>query len=212
MSRKRGEDEAATADLSTLRPRDRHGPEDGLPPVFGVKAYAGIGSRETPADVLELMKALGHHLAYAGWTLRSGCAPGADSAFEQGAFDATMMRRGLPRPELFLPWPRFEGRRSVLTARDEPQAQAFKIAARYHPTWEWLSEPVRKLMARNVHQILGPDVTAPTLSRFVLCWTPRGEGGGGTGQAIRIAKDYGVRVFDLAREGDRDRVVDWLTR
>lgn len=177
-----------------------------------MKAYAGIGSRETPADILELMEALGMHLAYAGWTLRSGCAPGADSAFEQGAFDATMVNRRAARPELFLPWPKFEGRRSALTARDEPQAEALPIAAKFHPRWDSLKQGAQKLHARNVHQILGLDVTAPTPSRFVLCWTKDGEGGGGTGQALRIAKAYDVPIFDLAIEADRDRVVDWLTR
>lgn len=177
-----------------------------------MKAYAGIGSRETPGDILRLMQHLALELAYDGWTLRSGCAPGADSAFEQGAFDATMARRGLPRPELYLPWPRFEGRRSVLTKLDEPQAEALPIAAKFHPAWDRLKQGAQKLHARNVHQILGPDVTAPVPSRFVLCWTPGGKGGGGTGQAIRIARAYNVPVFDLAREADLDRVTDWLAR
>ena len=36
------------------------------------------------------------------------------------------------------------------------------------------------------------------LSKFVICWTKNGKGTGGTGQAIRIAKGFGIPVFDLA--------------
>jgi len=39
--------------------------------------YSGIGSRETPDDILELMKAVAYKLAGRGYTLRSGGADGA---------------------------------------------------------------------------------------------------------------------------------------
>jgi hypothetical protein len=35
------------------------------------KPYAGIGSRSTPNDILELMKEIAFRLAREGWTLRS---------------------------------------------------------------------------------------------------------------------------------------------
>lgn len=46
--------------------------------------YAGIGSRETPQDVLEKFVAWGRYLAQQGIMLRSGRAKGADTAFENG--------------------------------------------------------------------------------------------------------------------------------
>ena len=46
--------------------------------------YAGVGSRETPQDVLKIMWKIGKHLADKGYTLRSGGARGADAAFENG--------------------------------------------------------------------------------------------------------------------------------
>ena len=39
-----------------------------------MKYYAGVGSRETPQDVLETMWKIGKHLADKGYTLRSGGA------------------------------------------------------------------------------------------------------------------------------------------
>ena len=46
--------------------------------------YAGVGSRETPLDVLKTMWKIGNYLATKGYTLRSGGAKGADTAFENG--------------------------------------------------------------------------------------------------------------------------------
>lgn len=46
--------------------------------------FTGIGSRETPLEILTFMKALGKWYAQHGYTLRSGGAIGADRAFEAG--------------------------------------------------------------------------------------------------------------------------------
>lgn len=184
-----------------------------------MKCYAGIGSRETPADILSVMRSVAEQLGHKGWTLRSGAADGADHAFEEGARDAQTPLQHYryvagPRPEVYLPWPSFnEGRRASLLQRDyvsEPQTDAFLIAEQHHPAWENLSQGAQRLHARNVHQILGPDVTAPVLSSFVICWTRDGAGGGGTGQALRIARHYNVPIFDLAIEADLDRVTGGL--
>lgn len=177
-----------------------------------MRAYAGIGSRETPADVRELMTCIARQLGARGWTLRSGAADGADRAFEEGAWDAAMVPYGVrgPKPEIYLPWASFnDGSRVMLGKRyyvTEPQPEAFEIAARFHPAWDRLGRGPRALHARNAHQILGPDVTKPVVSRFVICWTKGGAGGGGTGQALRMAKHYGVEVFDLALPSARQRL------
>lgn len=161
-----------------------------------MKTYAGIGSRETPDDVLALMESLGLRLARDGWTLRSGGAPGADSAFERGAMRGMDQELLEPWPEIYLPWPNFNGRPDG-PDRVVAQQEAFEIASRHHPAWFRLSRGAKMLHARNVHQVLGPNVAEPTPSKFVLCWTKGGKGGGGTGQAIRVAGVYGVPVYDL---------------
>lgn len=160
--------------------------------------YAGIGSRKTPTDVLDLMTCIATRLDGWGWTLRSGGADGADEAFENGATRS----KGL-----YLPWPNFNGRNGVWVTRDKPSAKAMEIAAKYHPNWKNLREAVQKLHARNVHQILGADCASPCA--MVVCWTPDGSTGittartGGTGQAIRIAHDHRVPIFNLARPDHR---------
>lgn len=64
-------------------------------------AYAGVGSRETPHEILALMTDVAKILGQHGWTLRSGGARGADTAFEDGA-------KGFKR-EIYLPWRGFNG-------------------------------------------------------------------------------------------------------
>ena len=46
--------------------------------------YSGIGSRETPPDVLGIMEDAAFRLARIGFVLRSGKAGGADAAFQIG--------------------------------------------------------------------------------------------------------------------------------
>jgi len=168
------------------------------------KVYTGVGSRETPRFFLERISVIARRLGEMGWIVRSGGADGADSAFAQGAFDALTM------PEVYLPWPNFN--KIGYATLERPQDEAFSIAKQHHPAWDRCSRGARMLHARNVHQVLGPDVTNPDPSRFLICWTPDAEGGGGTGQAIRIARHYEVPVFDLCDAEAFARVEGMLLR
>lgn len=179
------------------------------------KIYAGIGSRKTPGttfweknfgdplpehkDVWLIMYRLGYWMGKHGWTLRSGAASGADTAFEGGA-----KRAGTAR-EIFIPWRSFSKDPDHIV--DIPDG-AYPIAQEFHPAWDRLSDAVRTLMARNVCQILGQDLSTPV--DRVICWTPGGSGSGGTGQAIRIARHYGITVRDLGNAEDYKLVADWL--
>lgn len=169
--------------------------------VGTAEAYAGIGARATPAAMLALMRAIGQALALDGYLLRSGGAEGADSAFAQGAFEGGGSRR------IYLPWRGFNGvcDDAVVFDRVPGAGQATRIAAQFHHRWDNLKHPVRKLMARNVMQILGDDCQSPC--KFVICWAPRTQVdargrvrdvAGGTGQAVRIAYAHGIPVFNLA--------------
>lgn len=161
--------------------------------------YAGIGSRETPPDVLALMRDVAFALASLGATLRSGGAPGADVAFEAGC-DA-----GGGRKEIFVPWASFSGNPAHIVV-SSPEAAA--IAQQHHPAWARLSRGGQALMARNSCQVLGLDLRSP--SHRILCWTRDGGPTGGTGQALRIAASVGIPVRNLFRDDDRRVVTDWL--
>jgi hypothetical protein len=169
--------------------------------------YAGIGARRTPADALGVMEALADRLAQAGWTLRSGGADGADSAFEGGAaiIDLDLI-------ETYRTDCGWSGCTSLTP--DGPTREAYELAAGVHPAWSRCSEWAKALHARNSHEILGPDLDDPVC--FVVCWTPDGSldganpNSGGTGQALRVARIYSVPVFNLFRTDHRRRIEHYL--
>lgn len=150
------------------------------------KYYAGVGSRETPHAIITLMIETAQILGHYGWTLRSGGAPGADVAFEIGA-DSVQGAK-----EIYLPWAGFNENRSN---RYQITDAALDLAASYHPGWHHCNHIARKFHARNGYQVLGQDLKTP--SRVVVCWTRGAKGGGGTGQAIRIARANEIPVHDL---------------
>lgn len=153
-----------------------------------MKYYTGIGARDTPKTIQDIMVKVAENLSDNDWILRSGGAKGSDQAFEFGCDNVNGDK------EIYLPWPKFENSKSNLIVSDD---NAFNIAEEYHPYWHNLSQGARKLQARNSHQVLGGDLN--TLSNIVLCYTKDGKGKGGTGQAIRIAKAYDIPIFDFGK-------------
>ncbi len=156
---------------------------------------AGIGARKTPTNVLRLMTKVGEWAAREGHTVRSGHAPGADYAFECGAKDNTV---------IYLPWYGFNSCMPKMTKQvvvyeeieNSTRARAMASVTKFHPASRNLKQSVKILMARNYFQVFGHGILEQQV-RFVFCWTPGGRGGGGTGQAIRIAKHHGIKVFDM---------------
>lgn len=158
--------------------------------------YAGIGSRQTPKRILAEMYVLGLLLAQNGCILRSGGAKGADQAFELGCRVAGGVS------EIYLPWRQFENNPSKLYHISE---KAYKLAEHYHPHWNNLSDGAKKLHARNVYQILGYDTYS--LCDFVICWTKDCKASGGTGQALRIAEDHFIPIYNLYKEDTLMKIV-----
>ena len=148
------------------------------------QTYAGIGSRETPPDICKTMTELARQLSQLGFILHSGGADGADNAFEQGA----------GAKKIFIPWDGFNGRKQDgETFVVPPYNEVY--TTKYHPAANKLSPAAKRLMSRNAYQVLGADLCSPV--DFVVCWTKDGKASGGTGQAIRIAVDRNIPVFNL---------------
>ena len=172
--------------------------------------YTGVGSRRTPTDILMLMQetagALHQHHRY---TLRSGGANGADSAFQRGAFhvhgEAEIYR---PRGKCQL--------HEIGSYVPDLWDKAMQMAEAIHPAWYACSAYARMLHARNCFQVLGRDLDTP--SKFLVCWTPDGAATaghcsretGGTGTAIRLASGNGIPVFNLKNADTLTRIKKWL--
>ncbi len=152
--------------------------------------YAGIGSRETPANVLQVMSDIAVLMAIDGHICCTGAALGADQAFANGA------NRVHGAIELSIPWNTYEFAWSCTlhnvksTAYD---ANVHKAAAdsvhKFHPYAAKLKQGAFKLHARNYLIIDG--------CALVICWTTDGKASGGTGQGIRIAESLGIPVYNL---------------
>lgn len=176
------------------------------PAAQGARIYAGIGSRQTPPDVLEVMRSLAGRMEQQGWKLRSGGARGADAAFESGVVAPA-------NRAIFLPGRSFNGRVAgpggYYDSTQLPGWQrALETVARYHPAPDRLSPFARSLMARNAMQVMGPSLDRP--ADLVVAWTPGGAITGGTGQALRMAQDLGIEVRNLGNPETLARAQRWL--
>ena len=158
--------------------------------------YCGIGSRKTPDEILQQMTAIAIQLAESGWVLRSGHAEGADMAFETGS---TM---GNGAMEIYVPWFGFNGAPTNHPDYIRPKAtqELADFSRQFHPAWERCSDAAKLMHMRNACQVLG--INGDTPATMLVCWTPKGNGSGGTGQAIRIAEAYQIPIFDLGVPGD----------
>ncbi len=152
------------------------------------KFYTGVGSRSTPAHILEIMTTLAKKLALDGWTLRSGGAAGADSAFEYGASLVGGTK------EIYRP--------------SHVNKRALDMAAAIHPAWHRCSHFAKQLHARNCFQVLGINLDTP--SSFLVCWTLNGADVGGTRTAIVLARNHNIEVINLGLPEQLERMRQYL--
>ena len=155
---------------------------------------AGIGSRETPAAILQLMETLAADVARRGHTMKSGNAVGADQAFGRGV---NSVDPGLLH--LKLPWRGYNeeaiagGNKVEIVPSEAMSAYYYDLARRYHGAWSRLRQGGRKLMARNMMIVEDVDLC--------ICWTnPAKPWGGGTGHGVRFCIDNGIKVIDLSKK------------
>jgi hypothetical protein len=161
--------------------------------------FAGIGSRQTPKEIIPVIEELSQQLTQLGFILRSGGADGADS-FWENAYNKFEGKK-----EIFLPWKNFNNNPSELYG---VCPLALKLAEKFHPNWSGLSSAAKKLHARNGYQVLGKDLK--TLSEFVICWTPNASMKGGTAQALRLAKYFNIPIFNIADDSQKIKLDNYL--
>lgn len=137
--------------------------------------YAGIGSRQTPTNVLGLMSQFAYKAETAGWKLRSGSAKGADGAFSAGCICDF-------HKEIYLPY-------------GEIPVKAYEIAMRFHPAWSRCSDFARRAHARNILILLGENLNDPV--DMVICWTFAAQVVGGTGHSTCVANAHDIPVHNL---------------
>lgn len=172
------------------------------------KYYTGIGSREVPLEIYELMTKVAEFLSGQGFILRSGGADGSDSAFELGAKEM----------EIYLPWNGFNNRRTNQLHDDKylvpsefgNYSYAELITKMTHPACDKLNDTTWKFHNRNVYQILGKNLLTP--SNFVVLYAPTTTDGvkGGTNTAYTIAKRMGIKTYNLYVSEERKLIEEKL--
>lgn len=180
------------------------------------KFYTGVGSRQTPPAIQDLITRIAAKLESVGYILRSGAAEGADQAFERGVTDAA-------NKQIFIAWNGFCGRQmgrdGVIPLIDCCERRAFHIASEVHPAWgavradgsPVLNHGAKALHARNTYQVLGARLDTP--SKFLICWAPVDKHGvpkGGTRTAWVLAERERVECFNLFHEETVQRFERWL--
>lgn len=181
-----------------------------------MKYYAGIGSRETPQDILLLMTEIAIYLRKKDWILRSGHASGADWAFEQGAKESS---------HIFVPWKGFrtkpykEDTGDLILGKEIIQSEEtlltnynylIKLGIRYSNNNKITASKL--LHGRNVNQILG--LQGENKSSFTICWCPEINNipQGGTATTVLLAQHYKIPIFNLWNTEDLNRIQQKLTQ
>ena len=170
---------------------------DKLPsPKPGVRTmtYAGVGSRQTPPEVLAVMTKASTWLESLGYTLNTGKTfggkeEGADKAFSDGT-----NKKNLFGPE------EYGVGKTVQAVVDE-----------IHPSSGALKDGARKLMARNTHQVFGENLDTPV--DFVLYYADKDPSNpirpkGGTGQAVEMANRKGIPTINMKDSDWRKQLLE----
>ena len=169
------------------------------------KAYAGVGNRDTPPEILAKMTEWSKKLSDLGFTLRTNGSDVPGDALELGA----------NKVEYYLPWKNFNKKKSRY---DKPTEDAYELASKYHIVFDKLNDTVKALVAANSHVILGDNLRDPVL--FVLAWSPDGaelskECTARTGianQPIKIAASLNIPVFNLHKPDAEMRLERFLSQ
>lgn len=150
--------------------------------------YGGVGARDTPPSIMGLMTNLARVYRAHGLILRSGGAEGADQAFSEGAGGEAV---------IYTPWHGFKTAALGDKVVCGDHVWLRDIAQRLHPAWEKCTRGGRGLLTRNGAIALGADQNEIVKSQFVIGWTEGGKVEGGTGQMIRVCKDYNIPFVNL---------------
>lgn len=177
-------------------------------------AYTGVGSRNTPLYILYMMSKIAMILEKKGYILRSGCATGADAAFEDALLNPSksaeiyIPNKGFPykmgtnyKNHYIIPKDKFGESFHGLYC----QATRLIHQKDIHKLWRYIkSSRTMDLHNRNMFQVLGIDLKSK--SKFNICFTKRqelkyedtGKETGGTGTSINASSLYDIELFNLS--------------
>lgn len=171
--------------------------------------YSGVGSRETPIEICNLMTKIASKLeqnSSFNYILRSGRAIGADKAFEKGIKNSKNKCIYTIQNFDFSPENYEFCKSEILSVLDS------------NLNFDNYGKNAQILILRDVNQVLGSKNTNLEKSKFLICWTKHANyyakppnACGGTRFAVRIALKHGIPVFNLLIKEDRERIEKFLS-
>lgn len=173
--------------------------------------YAGVGSRDLPFDIELSIMELSRHLADLGAILRSGGAPGSDTAFYNGVLSSDDLNHS--NIEIYLAWSGMNGHKSKSemgffnASRFDNFEAAIALATEARGSLHGLGMGGVALHGRNAYQILGRYLSDPANLAIVYA-KPMNQGKtvkGGTNTAYQISKKFKVPILNLYLPNDRER-------
>jgi len=121
----------------------------------------------------------------------------------------------LSKVEMYLPWKKFNTNFTPKMAK--PVEAAYHHAAYYHKAFKKLPNPVRTMLARDVHVLLGESCVNPI--RFLVCYSSDGaetlkqinfKTTGNISFSISICDMLNIPVFNLGNKDAVSRLVEYV--
>lgn len=162
--------------------------------------YTGVGSRETPINIQQLMTEIAMRLNMEGWTLRTGTGSRANTAFQVAAGEGA---------DVYFPWNNFnQGEIGTVSSSKASSNLAkevweFRMVRHLVSTdgstsrdWDTLHPSNQAILAKSMCMLLGRNLSVP--SDMLICWTPSAKLIGMTAHIICLAALKHIPVFNLA--------------
>ncbi|MDF9399078.1 hypothetical protein [Vibrio sp. 1180_3] len=174
--------------------------------------YSIFSNTTAPSEIRTVMYRVAASLADKGYVQRSG-GNSVEKPFISGA---TILSGSEQKSKIMLPWDGFGDQRIGSGNYVGNQKLAQQMAKRYLKGFNRLKPEQRLIVARQVYVLLGKELKQH--SEFLLCYTDDGA----TSHIdtknksfefiLRLASNYGIRVFNFRNDQDLAMATAWLER
>lgn len=119
------------------------------------------------------------------------------------------------KAESYLPWKKFN--EDVTSVIPRPSLTAYQHAAFYHKAFKKLPNPVRAIISKDIHVILGKECDSPI--EFLICFSNDGADSikstnfkttGPLSFPIAVCEQMGIPVFNLKNDGAFKKLVEFI--
>lgn len=172
------------------------------------RTFTVVTHDEVPGEVIILIEQLAKLLNSKGFTYRydgNKQDKGAGIAYEAAK----------SRSEIYLPWKGFN--KDVTGKLNKPSEKAYGYAAGIHKGFNKIPAPVKAIVARNVHTVLGENCDTPI--NLLITYTSDGaevnadvkyKTTGPIGFFINASEAVNTPVFNLKNSTAKERIVEFL--